>query len=267
MEALPYVAQFVGKTIVVKIGGSIRGDGTALDDVITLHKLGVHPVVVHGGGPIISDWQKRAGIETKFVQGRRVTDEPTLDIAHMVLIGKVNRDLVAYLGANGVRAFGLSGVDGGMIQGRVRDPELGFVGDVDTVDLKPIQALIGAGYLPVIAPAAITPDGQPLNINADSVAGDIARALSAEKLVFFTDVAGVLDGNGELVPTMTPDRALELIASGEIKGGMIPKIEACLEALKTVPRAHVLDGRVPHALLRELFSSAGVGTMITRGAA
>jgi len=184
----------------------------------------------------------------------------------MVLIGKVNSDLVAYLAAQGARAVGVSGIDGGLIKARVRDPKLGFVGEVTDVDLGPVQALMDAGYLVVIAPAAIDRTGQPLNVNADSIAGDLARALNAEKLVFFTDVAGVLDKDGDLLSTLTVERVWELIGSREIKGGMIPKVEACVRALDTVPAAHILDGRVPHALLRELFTDSGVGTMITRAA-
>ncbi len=264
LEALPYFAHFVGKTVVVKIGGSIGQDGTALEDVVTLHRLGVKPVVVHGGGPMISDWQDRLGLETKFVDGRRYTDEPTLDLARMVLIGKVNSDLVAYLCSLGAPAVGLSGIDGGMIRARIRDPKLGLVGEVIDVDLTALRALSAAGYLVVIAPAAVTAECQPLNVNADSIAGDIARALEAEKLVFFTDVDGILDASGSVLSTLTTAQARDLIASGEVKGGMIPKVEACIRALDTVPRAHVLDGRVRHALLRELFTDAGVGTMIVR---
>ncbi|MCC6178516.1 MAG: acetylglutamate kinase [Chloroflexi bacterium] len=264
LEALPYISRYVGKSVVVKIGGSIGQDGTALDDVITLQRLGVRPVVVHGGGPVISEWQARMGLEPKFVDGRRYTDEQTLDLARMVLIGKVNSDLVAYLTAKGARAAGVSGIDGGLIRARRRDPKLGFVGEVTHVDLAPVQALMDAGFLVVIAPSAIDDDGQPLNVNADSVAGDMARALHAEKLVFFTDVDGVMDADGNLLSVLSVDRVWELIESGEIRGGMIPKVEACVRALDTVPRAHILDGRVQHALLGELFTDAGVGTMIAR---
>jgi acetylglutamate kinase len=264
LEALPYISSFVGKTVVVKIGGSIGQDGTALEDVVTLQRLGVKPVIVHGGGPLISEWQGRMGLEPKFVDGRRYTDELTLDLARMVLIGKVNSDLVAYLGSLGARAVGLSGIDGGMIRARLRDPKLGLVGEVIGVDLTALRALSAAGYLVVVAPAAVDANGQPLNVNADSIAGDLARALEAEKLVFFTDVDGVLDADGSILSTLSVEQARELIASGQVRGGMIPKVEACVRALDTVPRAHVLDGRVRHALLRELFTDAGVGTMIAR---
>ena len=264
LEALPYIARFVGKTVVVKIGGSIGQDGTALEDVVMLHRLGVHPVVVHGGGPLISEYQERMGLEPRFVDGRRFTDEQTLDLARMVLIGKVNSDLVAHLCGLGAPAIGLSGIDGGMIRARLRDPKLGLVGEVSEVDLAPLSTLSRAGYLVVVAPAAVDERGQPLNVNADTIAGDLARALGAEKLIFFTDVAGVLDAEGRLLSALDVERARALIGSGEISGGMIPKIEACIRALETVPRAHVLDGRVPHALIRELFTDAGVGTMIAR---
>jgi acetylglutamate kinase len=263
-EALPYIARYVGKTVVVKIGGSIHGDGTALEDVVTLSRLGVKPVVVHGGGPMISEWQVKMGLETKFVDGRRYTDEATLDLARMVLIGKANSDLVAHLVSLGGRAVGLSGIDGGLIKARVRDPKLGLVGEVSHVDLGPVKALMDAGYLVVVAPSATDESGQPLNVNADSIAGDVARALGAEKLVMFTDVDGVRDGSGNVLSALTIDQVSTLIASGEIKGGMIPKVEACVRALDTVSRTHILDGRVPHALLGELFTDAGVGTMITR---
>src|SRR5215216_1642892 len=181
LEALPYVARFVGKTVVVKIGGSIGQDGTALDDVVTLARLGVKPVVVHGGGPMITEWQTKMGLEARFVDGRRYTDEVTLDLARMVLIGKANSDLVAHLVALGGRAVGLSGIDGGLITARLRDPKLGLVGEVTQVDLGPVKALMDAGYLGVVAPSATDGEGQPLNVNADSIDGDIARALGAEK--------------------------------------------------------------------------------------
>ena len=264
LEALPYIARYVGKTVVVKIGGSIGQDGTALEDVVTLARLGVKPIVVHGGGPMISEWQGRMGLEPKFVEGRRYTDEMTLDLARMVLIGKVNSDLVAHLRGLGAKAIGLSGIDGGLIEARLRDPKLGLVGEVVDVDLTPLQLLTDAGYLVVVAPSAADSEGQPLNVNADTIAGDLARALATEKLIFFTDVDGVLDENGQHISTLTDVEARELIASGQASGGMIPKIEACIRALDTVPRAHILDGRVPHALLGELFTHEGVGTMIER---
>ncbi|MGE3911874.1 MAG: acetylglutamate kinase, partial [Chloroflexota bacterium] len=222
------------------------------------------PVIVHGGGPMISEWQGRMGLEPKFVDGRRFTDEITLDLARMVLIGKANSDLVAHLVSLGGKAVGLSGIDGGLIKARLRDPALGLVGEVTHVDLGPVKALMDAGYLVVVAPSATDENGQPLNVNADSIAGDIARALHAEKLVMFTDVDGVRGADGQVLSALTVYQVSDLIRSGEISGGMIPKVEACVRALDTVPRAHILDGRVEHALLGELFTDAGVGTMITR---
>jgi acetylglutamate kinase len=266
-EALPYISRYVGKTVVIKIGGSIHGDGTALEDVVTLTRLGVKPVIVHGGGPMISEWQGKMGLEPKFVDGRRYTDEITLDLARMVLIGKANSDLVAHLVSLDVKAVGLSGIDGGLIKARLRDPKLGLVGEVTHVDLDPVRALMDAGYTVVVAPSATDEvNGQPLNVNADSIAGDIARALRAETLVMFTDVDGVRDRTGNVLSALTVGQTRTLIASGEISGGMIPKVEACIRALDWVPRAQILDGRVPHALLGELFTDAGAGTMITRDA-
>jgi len=184
-----------------------------------------------------------------------------------VLIGKANSDLVAHLISLGGRAVGLSGIDGGLIRAKVRDPKLGLVGEVTHVDLAPVKALMDAGFLVVVAPSAADDTGQPLNMNADSIAGDLARSLEAEKLVMFTDVDGVRDKTGKVLSTLSIAQIATLIASGEISGGMIPKVEACVRALDTVPRAHILDGRVPHALLGELFTDAGVGTMITQDGA
>lgn len=261
-EALPYICEYIGKTIVLKVGGSVGLEPTILQDVAWLHRLGIRPVVVHGGGPMISDWQQRLGLETQFVEGRRFTDATTLEVVRAVLIGLVNSDLVSGLSALGLPVVGLSGLDGGLIQARVRDVKLGLVGDVSDIDLRPLVTMQEAGYVVVVAPVARGDDGQPLNVNADTVAGDLARALQSEKLIFFTDVAGVLDEHGELLTELSPDRVWDLIGSGQIQGGMIPKVEACVRALETVPRAHVIDGRVPHALLRELFTDQGVGTMI-----
>lgn len=266
LEALPYISRYVGKTVVVKVGGSVGDEGTVLEDLAWLRRLGVNPVVVHGGGALISHWLAQLGRETRFVEGRRYTDAETLDVVRMVLVGLVNNDLVGGLNARGVKAVGLSGLDGGLLQARLRDERLGLVGDVVAVDLAPVNALIEAGYVVVIAPVGCGPGGQPLNINADTVAGDIARALGAEKLIMFTDVAGVLDEQGKLLSQISVGQVWEFMESGVIRGGMIPKVEACVEALKTVPRAHIIDGRAPHALIRELLTDSGVGTMITREA-
>ncbi len=262
LEALPFICEYVGKTLVVKVGGSVGDEGTVLDDIVWLKRLGINPVVVHGGGPQISDMLTRLGVETHFVEGRRYTDEKTLDVVHMVLM-RLNGQFVSYLDGRGVRAVGLNGLDGGMLRARLRDERLGLVGDVEAVDLRPIQSLVEQGYVVVIAPLASGPQSQPLNVNADTVAGEVARALGAEKLILFTDVPGVLDGEGDVLSELAAPRVRQLIQEGVIKGGMIPKIEACLRALDTVPRAHVLDGRTDHALVRELFTQEGVGTMIT----
>jgi acetylglutamate kinase len=261
--ALPRIVHFLGKTVVLKVGGSVRIEPWILEDIVTLHKLGVHTVVVHGGGPMISDWQARLGYETRFVEGRRYTDEQTLDVVRSVLIGLVNSDLVGGFSALGVPTVGLSGLDGGLIQATIRDAKLGLVGDVVHIDLSPLRAMQEAGYMVVVAPVGRNEDGRPLNINADTVAGDIARALHAEKLVFFTDVPGVLDRQGKLMPELSSDQVWNLIGSGEIHGGMIPKVEACVRALDTVKHAHIIDGRVPNALLRGLLTDEAVGTMFT----
>jgi acetylglutamate kinase len=261
LEALPYLAHYAGKSVVLKVGGSVGLEPWILEDIAWLFRLGVRPVVIHGGGPMISDWQERLGYETRFVEGRRYTDSHTLDVVRSVLIGLVNSDLVSRLSALDVPAVGLSGLDGALIQATVRDPKLGLVGDVTHIELRPLRLMQDAGYVVVVAPVGRAGDGSPLNINADTVAGDIARAMRAEKLVFFTDVPGVLDREGKLISELTTDEVWKLIGSGEIHGGMIPKVEACVRALDTVARAHIIDGRVPHALLRELFTDGGVGTM------
>ena len=267
VRSLPHLARLVGEIVVIKIGGSLGQEGTVLEDVILLQRLGVRPVIVHGGGPLITDLTRRLGLKTRFVDGRRYTDEPTLDAARMVLVGKVNGDVVAELNGLGGSAIGLTGLDGRMgtrrQPGCVRDAEkLGLVGDVDCFDLRPLEMLLAQGYTAVIAPIASGPDARPLNINADSVAGDLARALRAEKLILFTDVPGVLNQSGRLLPELTIAEVRELIAEGVVAGGMIPKVEAGMRALETVPRVHIIDGRGPHALIEELLTDTGVGTML-----
>jgi acetylglutamate kinase len=262
LEALPYICEYVGKTVVVKVGGSVGDEGTVLDDIIWLKRLGINPVIVHGGGPQISERLERLGVETHFVEGRRFTDEQTLEVVHEVLM-RINGAFVAYLNGHQVPAWGCNGLDGQMLHARLRDERLGLVGEVEAVNLRPIVSLVEEGYVVVIAPLAAGPASQPLNVNADTVAGEVARALSAEKFVLFTDVPGVLDQRGAVVPELTRQQVEQMLADGTIRGGMIPKIQACLRALETVPRVHVLDGRVPHALIRELFTREGVGTMLT----
>jgi acetylglutamate kinase len=262
LEALPYICEYVGKTIVVKVGGSVGDEGTVLDDVVWLKRLGINPVLVHGGGPQISERLVRLGVATHFVEGRRFTDQQTLEVVHEVLM-RINGAFVSYLNGHHVSAFGCNGLDGEMLQARLRDERLGLVGEVEAVNLRPIVSLLEQGYVVVIAPLAAGPDSQPLNVNADTVAGEVARALGAEKLVLFTDVPGVLDADGRVVPELNRAQIELMLGDGTIRGGMIPKIQACLRAMETVPRVHVLDGRLPHALIRELFTHEGVGTMLT----
>jgi acetylglutamate kinase len=261
LEALPYICRYVGKTIVIKVGGAVGDDGTVLEDIVWLKKLGINPVVVHGGGIQISQMLTRLGVETRFVEGRRYTDEQTLEVVHAVLM-RINGEFVAQLDGQGVPAFGINGLDGRMLHARLRDERLGLVGEVEAVDLRPIVSLLGQGYVVVIAPLAAGPESQPLNVNADTVAGEVARAIRAEKFVLFTDVAGVLDQDGRVISEIDAAQVQRLIDDGTIRGGMIPKIQACLRALETVPRVHVLDGRQPHALLRELFTDEGSGSML-----
>ena len=264
-EALPYVARFAGKTVVVKIGGSTLGNrDTTLEDIITLQGLRINVVLVHGGGSVISQWLRRVGKEPKFVDGLRVTDAETMEIVLMTLAGKVNKDLVSGLQALGGRAVGLCGLDGGLILGKRKSEALGCVGEVTAVDLTPLRALADAGFIPVVAPIAVGDGCEALNLNADTAAAEIAVALRAEKLIFLTDVPGIKDSGGQLIPQMTAAQVRELVQSGVISGGMIPMAEACLRALDGVSRTHIIDGRVPHALIRELFTDEGVGTMITR---
>jgi acetylglutamate kinase len=261
LEALPYICRYVGKTIVIKVGGAVGDDGTVLEDIVWLKKLGISPVVVHGGGIQISHMLSRLGVETRFVEGRRYTDEQTLEVVHAVLM-RINGEFVAQLDGQGVPAFGINGLDGRMLHARLRDERLGLVGEVEAVDLRPIVSLLGQGYVVVIAPLAAGPDSQPLNVNADTVAGEVARAIRAEKFVLFTDVPGVLDHDGRVLSELDSTQVQQFIDDGTIRGGMIPKIQACLRALETVPRVHVLDGRQPHALLRELFTDEGSGSML-----
>lgn len=265
LEAMPYVTYFVGKTIVIKLGGSAFGQhDTAIEDIATLHHLGIKPVLVHGGGNSINDWLSKVGRKAKFVHGLRVTDKTTLEVVTMVLAGKVNKELVAQLVSLGAPAIGLSGLDGSLIEARVKDPELGFVGETSRINRDLLVHVQEMGYIPVIATLGLSADGQPLNINADTAAADIAVALEAEKLIFLTDVVGVIDHNGKLIPYLSREETEELIANGVVSGGMIPKVQACVRALDGVNKGHIIDGRVPHALIRELFTDTGVGTMITR---
>lgn len=270
VEALPYIRRFWGSTVVVKYGGNAMVQPELArqfaEDVVLLQSAGLRIVVVHGGGPQIGELMARLGKVPEFVDGRRVTDAETLDIARMVLVGKVNRDIVSAVNVHGPLAVGLSGEDAGLIVAGLRDPDLGFVGDVEQVNPAILERLLAERLIPVVSTIGADLAGQSYNINADTVAGAIAGALGAEKVVYLTDVPGVLtdvEDPGSLVASTTPAELRSLIADGVVAGGMIPKVEACLDALERGARtAHLLDGRVPHVLLLELFTDTGIGTMV-----
>ena len=265
VEALPYMSKFRSRTIVVKVGGNAMDDAAArerfAEDVILLHWVGIRVVVVHGGGPQIGEMLGRLGIESKFSGGMRVTDDQTMDVVEMVLY-LVNGELVRLIQQKGGRAVGLSGKDGGLARARRLGAELGRVGEVEHVDTRVLEAM-GTQFIPVIAPIAVDDTDATLNINADPFAANLAAALGAEKLVLLTDVQGVKDAAGALIPTLDARRARELVQTGVIKGGMIPKVEYALGALADgVKKVHVIDGRLEHALLLEIFTDKGVGTEI-----
>jgi len=277
VEALPYIRRFAGKTVVVKYGGnalagSSEADALSLfaEDIVLMHSVGMRPVVVHGGGPQISDLMSRLGKVSEFRNGLRVTDAETVDIARMVLIGQVNPQLVSAINVHGALAVGVSGEDAGLIRARMRDSELGFVGDIEAINPGILDGLMNEGFVPVVATVGTDGSGQAYNINADTVAGAIAEALRAEKLVYLTDIEGlrrVVDDPASLIRQTTADELDALIADGTIAGGMIPKVESCTHAVRNgVGRAHILDGRIPHVLLLEIFTDAGIGTMVQGGA-
>jgi acetylglutamate kinase len=269
-EALPYIREFSGRTVVIKYGGHAMDDPALADlfaqDVVLMRLVGMNPVVVHGGGPQISDLMRRLGKEPEFVDGLRVTDAESVDIVRMALVGKVNRDIVSVLNQHGSYAVGLSGEDAGLIKVEKRDERLGFVGDVTSIDPSIVHKLTNEELIPVIATVGVDELGQAYNINADAVAGAIALALQAEKLVYLTDVAGVYadyPDESSLVNRIDAEGLEQLLVAGKADGGMIPKLESCLQALRGgVRRAHVLDGRIPHALLLEFFTREGIGTMV-----
>jgi len=272
IEALPYIRRFAGKVLVIKYGGHAMEADELRDafaqDVALLKYVGMNPVVVHGGGPQIDAAVKQAGITPRFVRGMRVTDAATMDIVEQVLAGKISGEIVAALNRHGARAVGLSGKDGELVVARKRSggEDLGLVGEIVGVNPEVLDALDSRGFVPVIAPTAADAHGTTYNINADVVAGKIAEALRAEKLVLLTDTEGVKGRQGELIPTLTAEDATALIADGTISGGMIPKIECCLEALRGgVRQAHIIDGRVRHALLLEILTNQGVGTEVLPG--
>jgi acetylglutamate kinase len=272
VEALPYIQRFNQKTIVIKYGGHAMTDpelrASFARDVVLLRAIGVRPVVVHGGGPQIESLLQRLGKQSSFVDGRRVTDDETMEVVEMVLGGRLNREIVELVNRAGGRSIGLTGNDGSMLQVRrrvVEGRDLGRVGEVIAVDAGPIRTVSDAGYVPVVAPLGVDASGLTYNVNADEAAGAIARALSAEKLILLTDVEGVKDGGGRLISRLNREEVKKLLGEGAIQGGMIPKVECCLDALAGgVDRAHIIDGRILHAVLLEVFTDGGVGTLITR---
>lgn len=272
LEALPYIQRFRQKVVVVKYGGNAMVDPSLsaafADDMVLLRAVGLRPVVVHGGGPQIGDLLGRLGIESQFKDGLRVTDADTLDVARMVLVGKVNRDIVGSINTHGPLAVGLSGEDAGLITSVARNPDLGFVGDVESVNPTILHRLLAEDLIPVVSTIGGSADGQAYNINADTVAGALAVALEAEKVIYLTDVPGLLDDVEDPTSLVSRATATELrtkVGNGELAGGMIPKIDAAVSAVEQgVPSAHLVDGRVEHVVLLELFTDEGVGTMITR---
>lgn len=272
LEALPYIRRFAGKTVVVKYGGNAMIDDDLkrafARDIVLLKFVGMLPVVVHGGGPQINKMLDSLQIESSFVRGQRVTDAATMRVVEMVLAGEINGEIVTGIDQAGGRAAGLSGKDGGLIRAQRRDEELGQVGRVTGVDVGVIRALQAQDFIPVVAPVGSGPDGETLNINADTVAGKLAEALDAEKLLLLTDIEGIQDGDGELLSSLSVSDARKLIDDGVVAGGMIPKVECCLEALGGgVRMVHIIDGRVKHAPLLELFTDEGVGTEVHRDGA
>jgi acetylglutamate kinase len=281
-EALPYIQRFTGRTIVVKFGGNAMVD-TALResfarDIVLMKLVGMNPVVVHGGGPQIGKLLEKLNIESRFVDGMRVTDAQTMDVVEMVLGGSVNKEIVVSINRNGGKAIGVTGKDGGLIRARPlsverHSPELnaseiidmGHVGEVTQIDTEMLQLILNSNFIPVIAPIGADEEGNSYNINADLVAGKLAQVLQAEKLMLLTNVAGLMDENGKVLTGLSSDRVDELIAEGIVHGGMLPKINCALDAVKSgVASAHIVDGRVPHAVLLEIFTNEGMGTIITR---
>jgi acetylglutamate kinase len=277
MEALPYIRRFSGKTIVIKYGGHAMADEALKKsfalDVILLKYIGLNPVIVHGGGPQINETLKRYGIVSEFVKGMRVTDAATMAVVEMVLTGQVNKEVVGYISQHGGRAVGLSGKDGGLLlcrkmlqevkteDGATEQLDIGFVGDVIKVDTSILETLETGGFIPIIAPIGVGVAGESYNVNADLVAGRVAEALAAEKLILLTDVAGVKDREGKLLSSIDLSEVPALMDNGTITGGMIPKVNCCVGALQDgVRKAHIIDGRVEHAILLEIFTDVGVGT-------
>ena len=272
VHALPYIQDYSGKIVVVKYGGNAMVSehlkDSVIRDIVLLQLIGVKVVLVHGGGPEITDMLGKIGKESKFVNGLRVTDQETVDVALMVLAGKINKSLVNLIELKGGNAIGLSGLDGHMIEAKVKNPELGFVGDITKVNIKPILDVIDKGYIPVVSTVGCDNEGHVYNINADTAAARLAGALGAESLIAMTDIAGILkdkDDPSTLISSIKVGELPELISNGVIQGGMIPKAECCRNAIEWgVNRVFIIDGRVPHAILIEMLTNEGIGTMFTR---
>jgi len=276
VEALPYIQTLYGKTVVIKYGGNamINEDlkNSVMEDITLLKYVGVNPIVVHGGGPDITSALKQFNIESKFIGGLRVTDQETVDIARMVLVGKTNKEIVSLFNQKGGKAIGLCGIDGNLIKCKKAEitdngkpVDIGFVGDIVSIDTELLRHNATAEYIPVIAPIGTDDNGQTYNINADTVASKIACALQAEKLIMLTDIQGILDEAKQIIFELTKKHALELIDQGIINGGMIPKVHGCIDAIDHgVKRVHIIDGRIPHCILLEIFTNTGIGSMITQ---
>jgi len=284
VEALPYIKKFYGRTVVIKYGGHAMINDVlkeaVLTDVVLMKYVGMHPVLVHGGGPEITGMLKRLGIDSRFVGGLRVTDRETMEIVEMVLVGKINKDIVAQINYIGGRAVGLSGKDANLFQAvkkfhKINMPEggeemadIGYVGDISKVNPEIITTIVNEGYIPVVAPVAVGADGESYNINADYAAGRLAAELGADKLIILTDVEGILEDRNDprsLISVLRVDEFSTLVEQGKIDGGMIPKVECCLDALAGgVRTTHILDGRVPHSILLEVFTDKGIGTMVEK---
>ncbi|MDN5332331.1 MAG: acetylglutamate kinase [Tepidanaerobacteraceae bacterium] len=274
VKALPYIQEFHGKTFVIKYGGSAMENGElehiVMKDIVLLKLVGINPIVVHGGGPKINEVLKKMGKKSEFVNGLRVTDRETMEIVEMVLSGKINKKIVSLINKYGGKAVGLSGKDGGLLSAEkdLSQGDIGFVGYVKEVNAKIIEVMVKEGYIPVIAPVAFGQDGETYNINADTAAGEIAASLGAEKLIMLTDVEGVYENYADktsLISHLDTVTALKLIEEGAVDGGMIPKVLCCVNAVKKgVKKAHIIDGRVPHSILLEIFTEEGIGTMVVQ---
>ncbi|TYQ15238.1 UNVERIFIED_CONTAM: N-acetylglutamate kinase [Acetivibrio alkalicellulosi] len=276
IEALPYIQKLFGKTVVIKYGGNAMINdelkNSVIEDITLLKYIGMNPVVVHGGGPDINSALKKFNIKSTFINGLRVTDKDTMETAQMVLVGKTNKEIVSLLNQMGGKAIGLSGIDGRLIECEKykttvdgKEIDLGYVGKITNINSKLIELIAKDEYIPVVAPIGVGENGESYNINADTVAGEIAAALKAEKLMLLTDVEGVKTNTGDIIPALTSKEAIELIEKEVISGGMIPKVLGCIDALESgVGRTHIIDGRIPHCLLLEIFTNRGIGTMIMK---